>query len=232
MREAFKRIAGAVSMASIILGGQATLAQDIAIVNPSFEDPVVGAGGETIGVAGSTTAITGWDISGNGEAGVWNPSGIYTGILGPVPDGDQVGTINGDGGTSVSQTLNTDLLPYTTYTLSAWVGGRTDGGGQGGIFDVGTDYSISLYGGANLLASVTPVDPPAGSWIYLNTTYTTGASVPAATALGISIFTQATQLDYDDVNLTSSIFSPEPENLTLIGGLVLMGFLRFVRARN
>jgi hypothetical protein len=210
------------SLVSILLCGPAALAQNIPIANYSFEDPAQGAGGYN-------AVIPDWNISG-GVAGVWNPLGWgpYTfGAFSSIPDGAQVGYINGYGGTTVSQTLAASLLPNTTYTLSIWIGNR------GGGLDPGTDYSVGLYGGANLLASVTPASAPLSDWIDLTATYTTGASVPSE-LLGISISTPVEQLDFDDVTLTASpavSAVPDCGNATWIAGLVLMAFSRFVRAR-
>lgn len=197
--KSFKGIFSGVLLTFIILGQQASFASFIPIVNPSFETPALAAGGFNY-------SIPGWTVSGSAE-GVWNPAGD----MGPPPDGVQVGYINYG---TVSQTLTTDLLPNTTYTLSIWVGGRYDG------YNPGTDYSMGLYGGAALLASVTPVTPLTGSWTDLTATYTTGSSVTPSTPLGISISTPTEQLDFDDVTL--SAITPVPEPTTMISGALLL----------
>jgi hypothetical protein len=223
MSISFKRISGAVSLASIILCSQATFANDVTILNPSFESPVQGLGDYVAAGAGGNS-ITSWTISGAGIAGVWYPGGD----MGTPPNGNQVGDINGNGGTAVSQTLTADLIPNATYTLSIWVGGRLDG------YNPGTDYSIGLYGGANLLASVTPVAPVAGDWTDLKATYVAPSIIPVE-LLGISISTTTEQLDFDDVTLTyipgATHGVPDAGNVSYIAALGLMAFSRFVRSR-
>ena len=202
----------------IILGSRETFASFVTIINPSFEDP-------GLSPSGYSSSIPGWTV---GNAGVWNP---WSFEFSNIPDGTQVGYDNVG---TVSQTLTTELLPNTTYTLSISVGGRADGSNPG------TDYAIGLYGGANLLASVTPVRPPTGSWTDLTTTFTSGAIVTPGTLLGISISNLNppgspfdTQLDFDNVSLTAT---PVPEPTTIISGsLMLLPFgastLRILRRR-
>src|SRR5580700_955890 len=86
-----KHLLAVSSLASIILISQVTFAGSIGIVNPSFEIPSVLF--ETLGYAGSS-AITGWTISGPGQAGVWNPSEYPPAVL-TAPVGVQVGYIDG-----------------------------------------------------------------------------------------------------------------------------------------
>ncbi len=208
----FPRLAGAILIGSIISGNESAFSQNIPILNSNFNSPVEGTGALSsynVGGAGSS-AITDWIISGtagtNG-AGVWNPTGYWSNSLPPIPGGgDQVGYINGNGGNlAVSQTLTNDLQPYTTYKLAIYVGGRTDAG-----IPNPSQYAISLYGGAQLLASVTPVAIAPYSWNELTATYITGSCVAANELLGISISASAIQLDFVGVSLnaTPSVHAP------------------------
>jgi hypothetical protein len=189
-------------LVSLASGSASSLAAAVAIDNPSFEDPAQASGAYAPG------APTGW----SGGGGVWNPAG---GVLGPVPDGNQIGFLNAGANGTITQTLPNTLLPNTIYTLSIAVGGRTDGSNPG------TDYAISLLAGSTVLASMTPVIPPTGSWTTLTATYTTtGTVLPGS--LQLSIGTQAGQLDFDNVKLNATPV-PEPALYGVAGCLLLFG---------
>jgi hypothetical protein len=197
----FKKASAAISLASIILGSQATFASLVPIVNPGFENPAEPYGGFSL-------SIPGWTGGGN-----WYPSAGYFNY---IPLGNQAGYLNGG---SSSQTLTTDLEPNTTYTLSIYIGSRLDG------INPGTGYSIGLYGGPNLLASITPVAPPSetGTWIQVTKTYTSGPAVPLGELLGITISDTQDQLDFNDVTLTATSAVPEPTTM-IAGALLLLPF--------
>jgi len=217
----FKKASAAISLASIILGSQATFASMVPINNPSFEDPVQGAGG-------FNGSIPGWNQT--GQSGVWNPIGwgpYAFGAFNYIPDGAQIGYLNSG---TVSQTLGTDVLPNTTYTLSIYVGNRTD-------YDPGTAYSIGLYVGGSPVAWVTPAVPTPGNWVDLTATYTSGPMVPLSTPLGIYInYGTQGQLNVDDVTLNTGLGTAVPEPSTMIAGAMLLlpfgsGAVRLLRKK-
>jgi hypothetical protein len=218
MMKNFMGMSRALSLTAIVLGGQAVFANDVPVVNPSFEDPSTTS--YTLGGAGSS-AIEGWDITGGGYAGVWNVSGAG-GTIAAAPGGSQIGFINPVGITTVSQTLAADLLPDTTYTVQIEVTGRSDGENPG------TGYSVGLYAGGNLLTSVTPETPVYGSWEVLTATYTTDAIVTPdePLSIGISDWTSGGQLDFGNVVVdpTSRVSSvPDGGTTALLLGVSLAG---------
>jgi Concanavalin A-like lectin/glucanases superfamily len=170
-------------------------AQSLTISNYSFEFP---------STANNTDGIPGWTIAGSADAGVLN-SVFYAGVVAATPGGIQAGFINGWGTyTTVSQVLEDNLQPDMTYTLSIALTGRFDG------YNPGTNYSVSLYAGTNLLASVMPLAPPVGVWTNLQAAYTSGDYVPSGESLQIVIATSETELDFDDVQLIASSAPPAP----------------------
>jgi hypothetical protein len=218
-------VSRAVPMTAIILGGQALFAQDLPIVNPNFDDPSTTSW--TQGSAGSSTAITGWTISGGGNAGVGDVSGLSS-LFALPPSGTQIGYINPIGLTTVSQTLTTDLQPNETYTLQIDVTGRSDGENPG------TGYAVGLYAGGSLLTSVTPETPEYGSWTLLTATFTTGSSVPSDDPLSIEIsdWTSGGQLDFSDVTVVDppagggTVPDGGVTAMLLAGSLGALGWLR------
>ena len=218
----FKCMVGAVPITAIILSGQATFGQAVPVVNPSFESPSTGL--YTAGAAGSS-AITGWTIGGGGDAGVWNVAGSSS-IIAGAADGLQIGYINPLGLTTVSQTLTSDLQSDSTYTLSIDVTGRADGENPG------TGYSVGLYAGGDLLASVTPETHGYGTWSDLSATFTSGTVAPGEPlTIEISDWTAGGQLDFDNVTLTDPVGAGTlPDGgmtaMLLAGSLGALGWFR------
>jgi hypothetical protein len=177
-------------------------AQSLAISNYSFEFPST--------ATWTSDGIPGWTFAGTAGGGVFLPT---PGEMGPIPDGAQAGYINADGTpTTASQTLPYTLQADSTYILNIAVGGYASG-----IYNPGTNYSVSLYAGTNLLASVTPVTPPLGAWTNLQAIYTTGDYVPLGQSLTIVIGSSATQLDFDNVQLivTPAAVTPPVQQMTI-----------------
>lgn len=194
-----------VTLGAVLIASLPATAAALVINNYSFEDPVQVPGGYQF-------AITSWTTG--GSSGVWDPAGAWLGTMGPVPDGKQVGWINGD---TVSQTLSDVLLPNTVYTFKIDVGGRTDG------LNPGTGYSVSLFAGANLLTAVVPVTPPTGAWTTLTANYATGALVlPGNLKIEIA-YLGVSQFDFDNVRLDATPV-PEPGQFAFIAGLGLAAF--------
>jgi hypothetical protein len=107
----------------------------------SFESPVTNSY--------SVDVIDGWTVGGPGAGGVVYPGTNYAWIA-PATDGVQTGWINGTSpATTVAQTLTNTLQPVTTYTLSLDVTGPSSATGS----YPGSNYSVGLYAGGNLLAA-------------------------------------------------------------------------------
>jgi hypothetical protein len=159
--------------------------------------------------------------SGGDLSGVWSPHGPYEGALGPVPDGQQVGYSNS---CTVDQTLADTLQANTTYTLRIDVGGRTDVRSVPANYD----YTVELLGGIDVLAAVTTIFPPVGSWTTLTALYTTPNVVPPGIFLGILISRSGSsqnQLNFDNVRLDAAPISSVPDggNLMWLWALSLVG---------
>jgi hypothetical protein len=153
----------------------------IAIVNSSFEDPVIAGGVNWL------TGISDWVTS--GSVGV----SLVNGILPPAPDGVQLGWMSSGG--SILQTLPDAVQMDTTYYLSIQVGGRTDG------YNPGTSYTVSLLAGTNVLTSIVPVAPAPGTWTNLTASCTITNPVVVGQPLGVRIETTANDFVFDDVQL-------------------------------
>jgi len=111
------------------------------------------------------------------------------------------------------------LQPSTQYTLSLYVGGRTDAGSN-----PGTNYSITLFAGASPLGSVTPVTPPTLGWTNISMTYTSPSVVAPGSSLAIEIAVPVgtSQLDFDFVTLDATpIAVPEPSAWQVAGALLV-----------
>jgi hypothetical protein len=142
-----------------------------------------------------------------------------------------------NGGT-ISQTLTGDIVqPNTSYLLSVFVGNRLQG--------FTGNYTISLDAGSTALcsfsgnsASITP-----GTFADETCSYQSGSVVPAGDlSLLFTSFSPAgacdnsadmsrcSQLDVDNVSVTTSVTTPEPSSFALTGvglfGLCLLLALR------
>jgi hypothetical protein len=169
--------------------GRLARADSITVNNFSFEDPAVPSGSFTVGV------ITDWTTT--GISGVFNP--ITPGQFDYVPDGLQVGYSNGG---SISQVLAATLQPNTVYTLTVYVGRRTD-------FPDPFSYGIELWAGDVLLNSDTDsVTPDPGSFNAVTVQYTSSDSDPGlGQPLKIVLSgTGSIQTAFDNVQLDGSPF--------------------------
>lgn len=188
-----------------ILSGTAW-ADNIPVANPSFETlgaPLSYSCGT--GCTYNYGPIPGWStIKG---AGSFQPGSLFSAI----PDGSLVGFANATN--SISQTLTgNSVLANSTYTMSVYVGDRSDG--------LNGNYTLSLdtilVGVTTTLCSVTgnssSITP--GTFQLEGCSYTSGSSVPAGNLY--LLFTANTgQLDVDNVSLTASV--PEPSSVLLLG---------------
>ena len=192
------------------------MADAIPIVNPSFESP--SAGTFIIGLA------TGWIVTGN--AGVL--SDYCPSCFPPPVDGLQEAFINGVG--SIDQVLTTSLAANTTYTLTVYVGQRTDVPGL-----TASSYDVQLLAGGVLLAQNGSVLPASHTFSPVIVTFTTGSSGPQiGQALEIDLVSNNNNSFevWDSVSLdgTSTSSVPEPGSLILLG-TGLLGLGPFIRRR-
>ena len=150
-----------IGAALALIAGPAAFAQPIAVVNSSFEDPVVLPAGYTIG------GVPGWTVaSGGGDWGVFYPTVSSWGYVTSL--GHQLLYTNGP---TLQQTLTATVQPNTTYTLLVDVINRPTYNGN--------NYVVELYAGATLLArDSNSLSPPPGSSLTSVLSYHVGASAP------------------------------------------------------
>ena len=230
--------------AAAILLAASTLAHGntITILNPSFEDDVLGcapgpncATFDTITDWTGSTAFPGGFSSGpvneTGAFGVFEPgTGSYPG---GVPNGVNVAYLTAVANSvSISQTLSATLQANDTYTLTVFEGLRADTS----VFSPGlgcNGSNIALEAGGtvlNSLAAETTVtcNTTTGNFEEYTVTYTTGAN-PAQlgdplsivlTASGSGSIFEPSEIDFDSVTLSDTATpltaTPEPAALGIV----------------
>lgn len=194
-------------------------ADSVAIQNSSFED--TNALNLSCGAACTYNdgPIPGWTATG-GQSGSAMLGGYYSTAM---PDGSVVAYSNGG---TISQTLAASLLPDSTYTLSVFVGDRSD--------NPITNYSFSLLAGSTVLGtfsgSTGAITPGTFQQEFL--TYTTGSGVTSGN-LAINLTSAGLQTDWDNVQLAvgGPVSTPEPGSLLMLGsGLIGLAGLAFCKS--
>lgn len=151
------------------------------IVNPSFES--------TAASDNVTSTATGWTASGNAA---FNPTaGLFVGGESAIPDGSQVGFLNGG---SISQTTSEALVAGSTYVVQASIGDRLDANFGGG--------NLQFWAAGVLLAS-TPLPTPAnGTWVTASLQFTVPADLPQiGQLLEVRFTSNGIQTLFDNVQL-------------------------------
>ncbi len=209
----------------------------IAVVNPSFESPVLGPS-DFLGGVYNQGPITGWAQFNGPNSGVWNPSLYFPAFVAGsfnAPDGNQAGyTGNGTSPSDfalIGQMLGA-ISPGASYTLSALVGNRPDypmgdyrmeiGFLVGGISGIFTPFAIANN----------PGSPADGTFALVSLTGTAPllATGNLAIAFEGGLNNTPGQVSWDAVTLTSSV--PEPSTWAmLLLGFAAVGFVAYRRAR-
>ncbi|MBD2461191.1 PEP-CTERM sorting domain-containing protein [Oscillatoria sp. FACHB-1407] len=166
----------------------------LSILNPSFEDDVLGGDG-------SVDYVTGWQILSSSlwSVGTYRPgSGLY---VAHVPDGVNVAYANSG---SLFQRLTDSLAANTQYTLGVDVGSRPPYGFPG--------YQIDLLAGETVIASVSSPVPEFGKFISTELVYTASESDPLlGQPLAIRLSSGGIQVNFDNVRLTALSLAPAIE---------------------
>ena len=187
------------------------------LINASFEEPNLGNGTFT------TSGIVGWTSSG-GTAGVWNTVG-WNPYDEPLPDGDQVGYLNGG---SVSQTSSWQI-GVGVNEVKFFAGHRRSYTGEA-VYELygGGTASAGTVTGGTLLDSITinNSDIPDARWATYVLNYTASGS---DTLLGQNLSIRITKTAGQQVNFDyfGHQIVPEPETIAALG----LGALLLLRKR-
>lgn len=166
--------------------------------------------------------ITNWIYTGSGHWGIWSPVPNPAVFISTIPEGNSIGYLNGG---SIYQQLDWQVTAANTITLSLEIGNRADSPGL-------TAYGVELLAGNTVLASSGSIIPSEGAFSSLVLNYTAlEGDANIGSNLGIRIFSEGPQLNFDNVKLTNDRIPnpvPEPTTLLLLGaGLIgLAGFGR------
>jgi hypothetical protein len=194
------------------------VASPININNSSFESPVQCPGCFTY------DSSTGWVSI--GSVSTWRPAVGPGGQFGSIPDGLQVAAIGEPGSGEIYQDLTATVLANTTYSLSFWVGQRSD--------TPLSPYEVALLAGGVTLGSNSDADPSPGTFMQQTIVYNSGPA-PAELGQTLEITVSGTgqgQADFDLFSLDASptgitSSTPEPSDFWFI--LASIGLVAWFR---
>ena len=196
---------------ALVLGTGTGWAALVPISDAGFETPGAAAGG-----TGSLSA-TAWVVSSAG--GVFYPNSV-TEYSQPVPEGHQVGFVNSG---VINQILTATLQANSVYTLSGYIGNRSDFGFNSATVAlfVGNSGNTSF----TQLGSLVITAPSAGTFATWSFDYTSPSSIPGTETgdLVISLGgpNSGSQVNYDEISLS---YVPEPVNMALaMFGILAVG---------
>jgi len=184
-------------------------ATPITIVNASFEDgPSTGTQTYSNGDGSWYYSANGWVITSGTLMGTYNPSNTFDSI----PNGEQIAFTNSP---AFYQTLSTTLSSNTLYTLSAYVGWRND-------VDTWSGYTMELWAGDSIIASISAPTPEKSDWELTTLTYTSRDVVTTGQLLKIRVDNLgSSQINFDMFSLDATALSsspvPEPGTMFLFG---------------
>jgi hypothetical protein len=197
---------------ALLTSTQATAA-DIAVRNNDFEANALTEGGQFSG------QIADWVKVGAAGSGTYNPDGLYysnAAILDAGSTGGILGTMSGPniaymfqgGGTTLTNTTASEVVPGTTYVLTVAVGQRDNA-------QVFTPVTLELLGGGVPLSMLTVSTAPApNSFGDVSLSFTAQAGNTGLIGIRLGLPARSLYADFDNVRLTSSV--PEPAAAVLM----------------
>jgi hypothetical protein len=214
----------AVVLASLlVLFASCSFADDIPVVNPSFETlPTGGLGYDGCGTGCSYSGgpIPGWTNS-TAQFGQFQPGTQdgNTAYFSTLSDGITSAYLNGG---MISQTVGATVQPGVTYTLQVDLGNRND---------LPFDASAELVIGGSTIVPALGIAPTNGNWSTYAATFT-GTEAELDDSIMIELLSSGTQANFDNVRLSNNLTStvPEPSSVLLLGigmlGLVSLSYGR------
>lgn len=202
---------------------------NIPILNPSFEADVLNCNAGDPACVLQNQAPNGWSESTTAPSG--SPSGLAGGgfygaykpgaaqYMAGVPNGVNVAFMStGVYSVSLSQTLTSTLQVNDTYTLSVYVGLRSDSNVVNPPYGC-SPFNVSLMAGGNILNTLLLSDGNAsctlakfGQFVKLSFTYSSGLNPPGLgnplqivlTVAGSGTTAQPAEIDFDEITLTDT----------------------------
>jgi hypothetical protein len=202
----FSRIA---AMSCVVLSFcccQNSSADVITILNPSFEDPILNDGEFVVG-------WNDWVLSGASPGGTWNINNSSTFWNTPAPDGNQIGYLAGTDASGspadALQNLGVNLSSNADYVLSVDVGHPIGFGST-----LGTEFTIELLAGGNVLSSFTGTGQE-GSFQNFQLLFNSTGSAFVGQELAIRLASSRDQSAFDALSLSFTAV-PEPSVFSLL----------------
>ena len=189
-----------------------------AIINGSFEEPVVPAGGFTVFVPGGSTNIPGWTVLG-AEVAIGDTAFSQSGITFQAQDGQQWLDLSGFANPTIANGVTQEVTTTigTSYALSFYVGSATDG-----FLFFPSTVDLSIDGGSRISFTNPTAPNDMLDWHQFTHVFTAQNAT-----------TTITFFDGDSANFLSGLdnvtLTAVPEPLTLLGAGTAVGFGAFFK---
>ena len=197
-----------------------------AIINGSFEEPVVPACGFTTFVPGGSTNIPGWTVLG-AEVSIGDTAFSQSGITFQAQDGQQWLDLSGFRNPTIANGVTQEVMTTigTSYALSFYVGSATDG-----FLFFPSTVDLSIDGGSRISFTNPTAPNDMLDWHQFTHVFT-----PQNATTTITFFDGNTSSNFlsglDNVTLTA-VPEAVPEPLTILGTATALGFGALFKRKN